>query len=77
MNQVTAAIFDLPRRLHTTRAETKLLQTQVLVFEVQPEQYNEFEHLLLNHVRPFQIKLTEEDKLQFFLSLLRDDAIEF
>ena len=41
------------------------------------EKYNEFEHLLLNHLRPHAHKLTEEQKLNYFQSLLRDDAIEF
>ena len=53
MDQVMAAIRDLPRRLHTTQAKTKLLQSQVPVFKGQKEKYNECEHLLLNHIRPF------------------------
>ena len=77
MNQVMAAITDLPRRLHTTQAKKKLLQAEEPVFKGQQEKYKEFEHLLLNHIRPFQKKLTEDEKLQFFLSLFRYDAIEF
>ena len=38
---------------------------------------NEFEHLLLNHLRPRQHKLSEEQKLTYFQSLLGDDAVEF
>ena len=36
---------------------------------------NEFEHLLLNHLRPHAHKLTEEQKLNYFQSLLSDEAI--
>ena len=38
---------------------------------------NEFEHLLLNHLRPHHHKLSEEQKLANFQSLLGDDVIEF
>ena len=41
------------------------------------EKYNKFEHLLVNHLRPHQHKISEEQKLTYFQSLLRDDAIEF
>ena len=41
------------------------------------KRYNEFEHLPLNHIRLFQKKVIEEEKLQFFTSLFREDAIEF
>ena len=37
----------------------------------------EFEHLLLNHLSPLANKITEENKLHFFQSLLRDEAIEY
>ena len=37
----------------------------------------EFEHLLLNHLSPLANKITEENKLHFFQSLLRDAAIEY
>ena len=53
------------------------IQTQVPLFKGNREKYNEFEHLLLNHLRPHAHKLTEEQKLNYFQSLLRDDAIEF
>ena len=36
-----------------------------------------FEHLLFNHLRPFQNKIAEEEKLQFFTSLLKENAIKF
>ena len=55
----------------------KILQTQVPLFRGNREKYNQFEHLLLNHLRPHQHKLSEEQKLTYFQSLLRDDAIEF
>ena len=55
----------------------KFLQTQVPLFRGNREKYTEFEHLSLNHLRPHQHKLSEEQKLTYFQSLLRDDAIEF
>ena len=55
----------------------KILHTQVPLFRGNRKKYNEFEHLLLNHLRPHQHKLSEEQKLTYFQSLLRDDAIEF
>ena len=55
----------------------KILHTQVPLFRGNREKYNEFEHLLLNHLRQHQHKLSEEQKLTYFQSLLRDDAIEF
>ena len=33
--------------------------------------------ITFDHIRLFQNKLTEEEKLQFFLNLLQDNAIEF
>ena len=36
----------------------------------------EFEHLLQNHSRPMKHRLIEEAKLQYFQSLLREEAIE-
>ena len=37
----------------------------------------EFEHLFLNHLSLLANKITEENKLHFFQSLLRDEAIEY
>ena len=69
------AIQDLPRKLQKTN--TKLLQTHVPNFCGTKDKYNEFEHLLLNHFRPTANKITEEDKIHLFRSLLRDEAIDF
>ena len=77
MNQVTSLITDLPRQLHTTETKMKQLQNQVPLFKGQQKKYKEFQHLLLYHIRPFQNKLKDEEKLQIFPSLLRHDAIEF
>ena len=74
IDQVMANITDLPRQLHTSQAKTKLLKTQVSVFEGQKEKYNDFENLLLKHITPFQNRLSEEKKLHFFFSQLRDAA---
>ena len=56
---------------------SKILQTQVPFFRGNREKYNEFERLPLNHLPPRQQKQSEEQKLTYFQSLLRDDAIEF
>ena len=60
-----------------TLQHPEILHTQVPLFRGNREKYNEFEHLLLNHLKPHQHKLSEEQKLTYFQSLLRDDAIEF
>ena len=69
------AIQDLPRKLQKTN--TKLLQTHVPNFRGSKDKYNEFEHLSLNYFRSIANKITEEDKIHFFQSLLRDEAIDF
>ena len=55
----------------------KTLQTQGPFFRGEREKYNDFRHLLLNHLKPHRHKLSEEQKLTYFQSLLRDDTIEF
>ena len=55
----------------------KTLHIQVPHFRSNRDKYNEIEHLLLNHLRPHQHKLSEEQKLTYFQSLLCDEAIEF
>ena len=47
---------------------SKFLQTQVPLFRGNRDKNNEFEHLLKNHLRT--------RKLNYFQSLLRDDAIQ-
>ena len=69
------AIQDQPRKLQKTN--TKLLHTHVPIFRGTKDKYNGFEHLLLNHFRPIANKITEEDKIHFFQTLLRDEAIDF
>ena len=56
--------------------QPKILQTQVPLFRGNRDKYNEIKHLLKNHTRPHMNKLTEDQKLNYFRSLLRDDAIE-
>ena len=73
MDQVFGAITDL----QTPETKTKLLQTTKLVFKEQEEKYIDSEHLCLNHNRLFEEKLTKEEMLLFFLSLLRVHAIDF
>ena len=51
--------------------------TQVPTFRGTKSTFNEFDHLLGNHLRPMSNKLTEEVELQYFQILLREEAIEF
>ena len=74
---VMTEIHHLRSTMGETLTQPKILQTQVPLFKGNRDKYNEFEHLLLNHLRPHAHKLTEEQKLNYFQSLLRDDAIEF
>ena len=71
------AIETNPQRIKSTTTNTKLLQTHVPNFRGQKDKFVEFEHLLLNHLSPLANKITEENKLHFFQSLLRDEAIEY
>ena len=71
------AIETIPQRIKNATTNTKLLQTQVPIFRGQKDKFVEFEHLLLNHLSPLANKITEENKLHFFQSLLRDEAIEY
>ena len=77
LTDVTTEIHHLRSTMGETLTQPKILQTQVPLFKGNRDKYNEFEHLLLNHLRPHAHKLTEEQKLNYFQSLLRDDAIEF
>ena len=71
------AFETIPQRIKSTTTNTKLLQTHVPNFRGQKDKFVEFEHLLLNHLSPLANKITEENKLHFFQSLLRDEAIEY
>ena len=77
MTQLLNTITNVATMIQRNTQKHKLLQIQVFTFEGQRERYNEFKHLLLNHLRPFQNKITEEEKLHFSTSLLREAAIEF
>ena len=76
-DDIVTEIHHLRDTMTDTVQHPEILQTQVPLFRGNLEKYNEFEHLLLNHLRPHQHKLSEEQKLTYFQSLLRDDAIEF
>ena len=76
-DDIVSEIHHLRDTMTDTVQHPKILHTQVQLFRGNREKYNEFEHLLLNHLRPHQHKLSEEQKLTYFQSLLRDDAIEF
>ena len=75
-DDIVTEIHHLRDTITDTVQHPKILHTQVPLFRGNREKYNEFEHLLLNHLRPHQHKLSEEQKLTNFQSLLRDDAIE-
>ena len=77
MDDVMTEIHNLRTTMTDGVIQPKILQTQVPLFRGNREKYNEFEHLLKNHLRPHMNKLTEEQKLNYFQSLLRDEAIEF
>ena len=76
-HDIVTEIHHLRDTMTDTVQHPKILHTQVPLFRGNREKYNEFEHLLLNHLRPHQHKLSEEQKLTYFQRLLRDDAIEF
>ena len=76
-DDIVSEIHHLRDTMTHTVQHPKILHTQVPLFRGNREKYNEFEHLLLNHLRPHQHKLSEDQKLTYFQSLLRDDAIEF
>ena len=77
MDIVMAVITNIPVHLHTTKPKTKFLHTHVPIFKGQHENYNEYKHLLLNHIRAIQNKFTEEEKLDISLNSPRKDAIQF
>ena len=76
-DDIVTEIHHLRDTMTDTVQRPIILQTQLPRFRGNREKYNEFEHLLLNHLRPHEHKLSEEQKLRYFQSLLRDDAIEF
>ena len=55
---------QIPQRIQKSSTSTKLLQTHVPNFKGQKDKYNEFEHLLFNHLRPIANKLTYEEKMK-------------
>ena len=73
MNQVVSAISSLPAILKRDVTQTKVLHTQVPIFRVSKNKFNEFELLLLNHLRTHQHKITEQNKLHYSQSFLRDE----
>ena len=77
MDDVMNEIHNLRTTMTDGVIQPKLLQTQVSPFRGNREKQNEFEHLLKNHLRPHMNRLTEDQKLNYCQSLLRDEAIEF
>ena len=66
MGDVMSEIQHLRTTMVDGVIQPKILQTQVPLFRGNREKYNEFEHLLKNHLRPHMHKLTEEQKLNYF-----------
>ena len=62
MGEVMTEIQHLRTTMTDGVIQPKRLQTQVPLFRGNREKYNEFEHLLKNHLRPHMHKLTEEQK---------------
>ena len=63
IDNIVSEIHHLRDTKTDTVQHPKILQTQVPLFRGNWGKYNEFEHLLLNHVRPHQHNLSEEQKL--------------
>ena len=76
MNQVVNAINSLSAILQCEFTQIKMLHTQVPKFRGSKGKVNEFEHLLLNHLRPHQHRITEKNKFLYFQSLSGDEAID-
>ena len=71
------ATETIPQHIKSSTTNTKLIQTHVPIFRGQQDKFVGFEHLLPNHLSPLANKITEENKLHFSQSLLRDDSIEY
>ena len=76
-SQLINAITNVLTILQRNTQKYNLLNTRVPIFKGQKEPYNEFEYLRLNHIRSFQKKYTVKEKLHFFTSFFREDAIHF
>ena len=77
IQDVTSEIHSLRNTMTDGISQRKILQTQMPLFKGNREKFNEFEDLLSNHLRPYLNKLNEEQKLNYFPSLLRDEAVDF
>ena len=67
-DDIVNEIHHLRDTMTDTVQHPKILHTQVPLFRGNREKYNEFEHLLLNHLRPHQHKLSEEGTEAHILS---------
>ena len=77
MDHTVTAITELPHILQRDAAQTRMLYRQIPFFRGSQHKLNEFEHLLLNHLRPHQNHIIEKNKFHFFQSLLCEKAIDF
>ena len=76
MNLAVSAINNLPTILHRYVSQTKVLHTKVPNFRGSKDKFNEFEPLLPNHLQSNQHRITEQNKLNNFQSLLGDETIK-
>ena len=65
-----------PNRQQVTNTNRKLRHSQVPTFRGNKDRFNDFEHLLHNHLWAFSKRITKETKLRYFQSLLHKDTIE-
>ena len=77
MTHTMNAITNVPTVIQRNTQKNEQSQNAVPRLKRQKKRYNEFEQLLLNHIRAFQNKITEEEQLQSSTSFPREDAIEF
>ena len=63
IEDIVTEIHHLRDTMTDSVQHPKIFQTQVPLFRGNREKYNEFEHLLLNHLRPHQHKMSEKQKL--------------
>ena len=77
MNQEVSAINNLSAILQREVTQTRVLHTQVPNFRGSEDKFNKLKHLLFNHLRPHFYRIREENKLQYFQSLLRDQSVDF
>ena len=77
IEHLVTAISNLLHILQRDTTHTRILNTQVSNFGGPKDKIHEFEHLLLNNLRPHENRITEEYKTYYFQRLLRHQAVVF